>query len=143
MRKQPNQSYSFPAASTQWTAPDKRRWKYRLYDKLIYLFNLSVEPFFPASLVPHLSSDVYSFLTHETLNVCHESSPSQDYSCMGVLVFPRLHHLNLHGFEKELEDELHALDITKTTSKEQVMRVRVLLRDYGSLTSFLSPNPTH
>jgi hypothetical protein len=90
-----------------------------------------MEPFLKASLVPHVSSDVYRFLAHEALNVCSEASPSQDYTRMGALLFPRLHHLNLHGFELDLEEELNALDKTKKTSKEQLVRVRTLLRDYG------------
>lgn len=131
-------SYVFPAGHTEWTAPDQRRWKFRLIDKIICMFNLSLEPFLGASFVQHVSPDTHHFLAYEALNACSEASPSQDYSAMGVLLFPRLQHLNLHGFEVELEEELNTLSESRTTSKEQLERLRVLLRDY---CKFLGHSP--
>jgi hypothetical protein len=64
------------------------------------------------------------------LVLTRKNSISQDSYGIRVLLFARLHHLNLHYFEVELGAELAALKDKGTMTKEQILRVRRKLKEY-------------
>jgi hypothetical protein len=77
-----------------------------------------------------VEGDVYKLLAHEALNHEHLESISQDKFGMRVLLFSRLHHLNLHYFEVELAAETTNLK-AGACDREQILRIRALLKDNG------------
>jgi hypothetical protein len=78
-----------------------------------------------------IEGDVYKLLAHEALFHDTLESISQDKFGMRVLLFPRLHHLNLHYFEVELAAEVANLK-KEGCDREQILRIRALLKDNGT-----------
>ncbi|KAF2027726.1 hypothetical protein EK21DRAFT_114516 [Setomelanomma holmii] len=76
------------------------------------------------------SMNTYQFLAYEALHVHTDDSPSHDMHGMAVLAFTRLHHLNLHGFEVELEAKLASLSEGHAPDQADLEKLRSLLRDY-------------
>ncbi|OCK73095.1 hypothetical protein K432DRAFT_450053 [Lepidopterella palustris CBS 459.81] len=123
-------TFLFPAPNSAWSGPDPLPLRSRILNSFQNVFNIDIPTHHKAGFIPHESGNVYNFLAYEALNAHSETSPSQDMDFMGVLAFKRLHHLNLHGYEVELELELHKLCESETTSKKQLDHVKILLRDY-------------
>lgn len=123
-------AFIFPAPNSAWHGPDPLPLRSEILNSFQRVFDIDMPIHHTTRFTTKKGDDVYAFLAHEALNAHSEDSPSQDMDAMGVLVFPRLHHLNLHGYEAELESELHQLCDKETTSKEQLDRLRVLLRNY-------------
>lgn len=133
--------FVFPDPLSTWRGPDTS------YHPVSPSLLCLLERFFPLSFrkqhtrhVAFACRDAADCLAREAVHVYSAESPSNDADGMGVLVFGRLHHLNLHAFEEELAGELVALQTTKTTSREQILRVRNLLPNIVSMP-LSSPGP--
>jgi hypothetical protein len=123
--------YIFPAPQTTWDGPDDSYypWSWWVLDRLSRFIPFQFQNR-ETQHIPVTCNGVESFLTHEALHVYSGDTPSKDACGMGVLAFGRLHHLNLHSFEKELADELVQLHDKGTTSREQILKLRGLLGEY-------------
>jgi len=95
-----NNRYIFPTPRTKWDGPDKS------YNPIFWRILSFLDNYIPVTFekkkthhVPFTAPDVDGCLAKEALEVYTEESPSNDAFGMGVLVFGRLHHLNLHAFE--------------------------------------------
>lgn len=109
---------------------------------LFHYFNVNFEYNYPCHSQSQIKveGDIYKLLTHEALNIEHLESISQDRFGMRVLLFSRLHHLNLHYFEVELAAEQTNLR-AGPCDREQILRIRALLKEYGkSQKSINTPN---
>jgi hypothetical protein len=134
--------YQFPAETSQWTAPDTPFCGVHVLNWLEKI-GLNAPVHHRSTFKPTTKANVYQFLAHEAITANSEDTPSQDQDLMGALVFARLHHLNIHGFEVELEAELDTICKTQTTNHEQLVRIRGLLRDYcESSCTIKGPFPT-
>jgi len=132
--------YIFPHPQSTWPGPDiaHNPTSWRLLSKIGHITRLSFQKR-PTHHVPDTYNDVENFLAHEALHTYSEDTPSSDAYGIGALVFGRLHHLNLHAFEEELAGELVQLHCTKTTSREQIIRIRKLLAEYCKQSIPLQP----
>ena len=80
-------------------------------------------------------SNLFTILAQECMEQLYDDNFEGKFGDVHVLAFSRLHHMNLHYFEAELAAELASIAEKKTTDREQMLRIRMTLREYSKLLS--------